>query len=45
MYGVITVDDGGHWFQTNTFITVPLKSLYFWIFGVVLKVNKHRKRF
>jgi len=39
MYAVVAADHGGHWFDTNTFITEDLKSLYFWIFGVVLKVR------
>jgi len=38
MNRVVTVPDG-HWFDTNTFITDHLQSLYFWIFGVVLKVR------
>ena len=32
---------GGHWFDNNTFITEHLLNLYFWIFGVVLKVCAH----
>jgi len=40
MKRVVAVPDGagGHWFDANTFITELYINLYFWIFGVVLKV-------
>jgi len=44
MFRVVTSPDGaGFWFDMNPFITEPITKVYFWIFGVVLKVRIHRR--
>ena len=45
MHYVVADAEGGHWFDTNAFMTDDLKKLYFWIFGVVLKVQTVVKTF
>ena len=39
MLRVLPLDDGSFWFERNPFITDEVQNLYFWIYGVVLKVR------
>jgi thyrotropin-releasing hormone receptor len=38
MLQAVTHVSGGYWFQDNEFMTAIVKSLYYWLFGVALKV-------
>jgi len=39
MLYVYPYESGGYWFRDNEFMTTIVKSLYFWLFGVALKVG------
>jgi len=39
MNRVVSLEDGGFWFDSNPSVTEQVKNIYFWIFGVVLKVR------